>query len=340
MKCFTYAASQGFIRARLSRLLDQDTWMRLLNCRSTGDLAQALRQTQVGTAVSREGEVRLQMLRGGVAAAAQALTRYLPRGARTLVHWYNLRFEVENLKTVLRSVHYGLNPRRAAHSLVPLATGTIRTQWEKLLEAGSIPAVMEQLRGSPFAVPLEQASERYRQEQRLFYIEVGLDLFYFRRLVQLIETLKGSDAAQATVFLGRWIAVQNLLWAYRYRIYGRMSPEEILNYTLHRACGAGLDTLRRVALGAPLDGEARRLGFSLPSGLSEAEALSQLELQVERERHRRAAAAIRQPLFHLGGALAFLVVLDAEVRDLAVIVEGNSIGLTGAEMAPHLLRSI
>jgi len=82
------------------------------------------------------------------------------------------------------------------------------------------------------------------------------------------------------------------------------------------------------------------LGFSLPSGLSEAEALSQLELQVERERHRRAAAAIRQPLFHLGGALAFLVVLDAEVRDLAVIVEGNSIGLTGAEMAPHLLRSI
>ncbi len=315
--------------------------MRLLDCKTPVDLAQVLRQTHAAIAVSQDGEVRLQMLRGEIASVAQSLLRYLPRDARKLVSWYNRRFEIENLKTILRSVHYGLDPRRAARSLIPLRSNAEGPgHWEALLEAGSLPAVMEQLRGSPYVVPLEQAAERYRQEQRLFHIEVGLDLFYFRRLVQLIEALKGSDAAQAMLFLGRWIGVQNLIWAYRYRIYGGMSPEEILNYTLHRACGTGLETLRRVVLGAPLAGEAQRLGLHLPPGLSEIQGLSQIELQVERERYRRAATAVGRPLFDLGGALAFVLLLDAEVRDLAVIVEGNSVGLTGAEVARHLLRPL
>lgn len=346
VNCFTYAASQGYIRARLSRLLDQATWMRLLDCKTPADLAQVLRQTHAAIALSRDGEVRFQVLRGEIASIAQSLVRYLPRDARRLVSWYNRRFEIENLKTILRSVRYGLEPRRAARSSIPLQSnagtgaGTGRGYWEALLEAGSIPAVMEQLRGSPYAAPLEQAAERYRQEQTLFHIEVGLDLFYFRRLVQLIEALKGSDAAQARLFLARWIAAQNLIWAYRYRIYGRMTPEEILNYTLHRAFGTGLETLRRVALGAPLAGEAQRLGLPLPPGLSEIQGLSQIELQVDRERYRRAAATMGRPLFDLGGALAFLLLLDAEVRDLAVIVEGNAVGLSSTEVGLHLLRSI
>jgi vacuolar-type H+-ATPase subunit C/Vma6 len=68
--------------------------------------------------------------------------------------------------------------------------------------------------------------------------------------------------------------------------------------------------------------------------------LSQIELQVDRERYRRAAATMGRPLFDLGGALAFLLLLDAEVRDLAVIVEGNAVGLSSTEVGLHLLRSI
>lgn len=325
--------------------LDRATWMRFLDCRTPADLAQVLRQSRAASAVGLDGEIQFQLLRGEIASVAQSLVRYLPRDARKLVSWYNRRFEIENLKTIMRSVHYGLEPRRAARSLIPLRSnpgnisGTGRGQWEALLDAGSIPAVIEQLRGSPYAVPLEHVAERYRRERRLFHIEVALDLFYFRRLVQLIDALKGPDAAQAMLFLGRWIGVQNLIWAYRYRVYGRMTPEEILNYTLHRACGTGLETLRRVVLGSPLAGEAQRLGFSLPPGLSEIQGLSQLEIQVERERYRRAGVAIRSPLFNLGGTLALLVLLDAEVRDLAVIVEGNSMGLIGADVARHLLQT-
>ena len=266
-------------------------------------------------------------LLGEVAEAGRALVRFLPRGAGELVAWYNRRFEIENLKTVLRAVHYGLDPSRARASLIPLrATGW---RWDLLLECGSIAAVIDQIRESPYARPLENAMERYAQERRLFYLEIALDLFYFQKLVRLIESQSGADAADARRFLGRSIALQNLLWAYRYRIYGRMTPEEIINFTLHRAFTAGLETVRRAA----------RLGFQITPGLSEAEGLTEIEVLAERERFRYAAAAIRRPLFQLRGALAYLWLLEAEVRDLTMIAEGKLAGLSSAEISRRLVRA-
>lgn len=337
MSLFSYAAVQGNIRARLSRLLDRATWDRLLEARTLPDLVRIVAETAAGPELTLDGAIDAEHLRGEVAAAGATLVRFLPRASREVVAWYNRRFEIENLKTILRAVHYRLDPERARASLVPLRFS--RWRWETLAEAGSIAAVIDEIRDSPYARPLENALERYQQERRLFYLEVAVDLFYFQQLVRLIESQTGQDAADARRFLGRWIAIQNLLWAYRYRIYGRMTPEEIVNYTLHQAFTAGLDTVRRIALGSPLATEAERLGFQIPADLSEVEALTEIEMLAARELFRLAAAATSRPLFHLGGVLAYLWLLDAEVRDLMLIVEGKAAGLSGPEIAQRMVRA-
>jgi V/A-type H+-transporting ATPase subunit C len=288
-------------------------------------------------AVAGDGRIQLQVLRGELATAGGALVRFLPRTSGELLAWYNRRFEIENLKTVLRVVHYQLDRSRALAALIPLRSGHRRL--ERLAEAGSIRAVIEQIRDSPYARPLENAMERYQQERRLFYLEIALDLFYFQRLVRIIESQTGKEADDARRFLGRWIAIQNFLWAYRYRIYGRMTPEEIINYTLHRAFAAGLDTVRRIALGSPLTAEAERLGFQLSRGTTETEGLTEIEILAERERFKRASEIVGRPLFSLAGALAYLWLLEAEIRDLTVIVEGKVTGLSGAEIARRLVRA-
>jgi len=334
---FSYAAAQGSIRARLSQLLDRATWDRLLEASSPSQVGQFLANTPAATAISDGGRIAPQNLRAGLAAAARSLTRFLPPRAAELLDWYNRRFEIENFKTVLRAVHYRLAPARTISSLIPLPFTQWR--WEALAQAGSIQELIDQMGASPYARPLENAMERYRQEQRLFHLEIALDLFYFQRLIRLIESLGGKDAVHARRFLGRWIATQNLLWAYRYRIYGRMTPEEIINYTLHRAFAVGLETVRRIALGSPLTVEAARLGFELSAGRSEVEALTELEVLAERERWKYAAAMIGRPLFHLGGVLAYLWLLEAEVRDLSVLVETKQTGLSGPEIASRLIRA-
>jgi V/A-type H+-transporting ATPase subunit C len=316
--------------------MDRATWARLLEAATPAEVEKLL-----APAIGLDSRLRLGTLRAEVANAGSTLVRFLPRGAGDLVAWYNRRFDIENLKTVLRSVHYGLDRSRALASLIPLRTppGAGRWRWEELVEAGSIPAVIDRIHDSPFARPLEHAMERYQKEQRLFYLEIAVDLFYFQKLVRLIESLRGGAADDARRFLGRWIAVQNLLWAYRYRIYGRMSLEEILNYTLHRAFAASLDTVRRVALGSPLAVEAGQLGFTISPGLSEVEGLTEVETLAERERFRYATAATGRPMFQLRGVLAYLWLLEAEVRDLAVLVEGKRTGLPGEEIGRRLVRT-
>ena len=336
MSLFSYAAAQGYIRARLSRLLDRSTWAGLIEANSPADLRRRMIQTAAAAAVTGEGEVRLQTLRGESAAAAVALVRFLPRSSGELMAWYNRRFEVENLKTVLRAVHYRLERKRALASLIPLRS--TRWRWEELMEAGSAAAVLDQIQESPYAKPLQNAMERYQHEQRLFFLEIALDLFYFQKLVRLIEPLRGRDGADARRFLGRSIAVENMLWSYRFRIHGRMKPEEIINYTLHSAFAGGLDAVRRVALGSPLAVESQNLGFQLADGLSEVEALSQVEMMAARERFRQASATMARPLFQLCGVFSYLWLLEDEVRDLAVIVEGKASGLSGVEIAQRLVR--
>ena len=337
MRPFSYAAVQGSIRARLSRLLDEAAWKSLVEANSLAELGQLLARTTAARAVAGDGRILARNLRGEVAAAGRVLARYLPRRSAALVAWYLQRFEIENLKTVLRAVHYRLERRRALDALVPVPAPRLPS--ESLLEADSVSMVLEQIRTTPFARPLQNAMERYQQERRLFHLEVALDLFYFRKLVRLIESQGEEGEAGARRLLGRWIAIQNLLWAFRYRIYGGMTPEEIINFTLHRAFAAGLDMVRRVALGSSLAAEAGRLGFQVSPALSEVEALTEIEIRAERERFLLATSVIRRPLFHLGGVLAYLWLLESEVRDLAVIAEGKAAGLTGAEIAPRLLRA-
>ena len=116
MSLFSYAGAQGYIRARYSRLLDRGTWARLMAAAIPAELGAIVGRPIVG----RDGRIKLGILRGEIADAGSAIARFLPHGAGELVAWYNRRFEIENLKTVLRAVHYGLDPSRALASLIPL----------------------------------------------------------------------------------------------------------------------------------------------------------------------------------------------------------------------------
>jgi V/A-type H+-transporting ATPase subunit C len=191
LSTLSYAAVQGYIRARLSRLLDAAIWARLLEANSFTEIGQSLGETAIALAVARDGGISVQVLRGQTAAAGRALARFLPRASRELFAWYNRRFEIENLKIILRAVHYQADRRRALAALIPLRPA--RWPWEALLEAESVDAVIDRVRESSYRRPLENAVERYRKERRLFYLEVALDLFYFQKLVRLIELQSGRD---------------------------------------------------------------------------------------------------------------------------------------------------
>ena len=334
----SYAASQAAVRARRSRLITREGWVRLLHAPGYGDLAPILQGTAYADCIKSEPEQSLRALTASLAQSARVVARWLPEGASDAVTWYLRRFEVENLKAIIRMLHHGFSKEHAEALLWPIESPELF--WPQLLEAGSMAALVDRLSHTPYGRPLANAWERYQQENLPFFLEIALDLYYFQQLVSRIEELRGKDRQEAERFLGRWIAVQNLLGAFRYRIYSRISPEEIVNYSLHRAFEVSLATVRRIALGARVAVEARRLGFDLPSDIPEPEALTQLEKLAARALYRQAESAFAKPLFHLGAALAYLALLESEIMDLTVVMEGKRTGMAAAELEPYLLREV
>lgn len=330
-----YAAVNAQIRGLFTRMIPAQMWQQLLAAVDLPDVLRILRQSWYAPVLAALPDdlwdaVPLERaLWTHQAAAARQPRAFLLGATRDLLDWYWRRFEVENLKAVLRTVHYGIAPTQALPSLIDLGAAS-SVPWQSLLSADSIPTVAARLAGSWLGTALARGIEQYRREQTLFVLEVALDLAYYQRILKALSRLHGRDAQAAVRFLGLWLEGQNLLWAYRYRIYARFSPEEILNYTLQRGLRVNADLVRAIALGASLkEIAATRWASQLPglatiAELPERAALPALELQLQRQLWAQAEQTRQGDALQLGIVLAYEVLIESEVRDLIVVIENKT----------------
>jgi V/A-type H+-transporting ATPase subunit C len=342
-----YAAANAQVRALYTRMVDPFLWRQILDAPDVAAISTLLQQTGWGEEPAPDGQQpRAAELERGLwrqlARLSLRPSNLIAGTPRDLLVWYWRRFEIDNFKTVLRSIHYQEPWSRAEAIIVDLGDLT-PISWRALAESDSVQAMVDRLQEGPYKRALDQAMPRYQREHSLFVLEASLDLAYGHRLRSLISSLHGRDRGEAEAYLGFQLDVQNLLWAYRYRIFARLSPEEILNYTLHRGLRVDADIVRRIALGAPLVETVHALwGDRLPGmdqlqALPEREALTRLEVNCERYLADRARHARGGYPLHLGTLLAYLILLEAETQDLTTIIEGRSFGWPMERIQPFLI---
>jgi len=199
---------------------------------------------------------------------------------------------------------------------------------------------IERIRHTAYYETLLHALERYEAEQNLFPLEVALDLDYRRAIWQAIHNLKGMDHEHALRLVGTLIDSDNLLWAARYRIYHRLSTQEIINYTLPFGYQVRDEDIRAIAASAEGDFNAilkvvRRLYPDLEAldDVTPQHRLAALERALNRRMVRLCRKAFSGDPFHIGVQVAYLILLEYELRDLTAIVEAVASGLSVETLA-------
>ncbi len=347
-----YAAVQARVRARRSRLLDGPAWQRLLDLNRPAGIVDALLTTPYGpylvevngadTTVSSDDDLASARLERGLQRRFDDETRGLadlvPPRARDLLDWYASAALVQDLKLLVRALHHGRGLDEALAAAVRIRPEHPVAQ--ELSRSRTLDALLQGLGRGPYAHALGQAWERYRLEGRAFYLEVALDLTFGRGLVERIEALAGADRADATALLGVALARGNLLSAVRYRALAGVSPEEIVNFCLHRDLGGGLAMVQRVAAGASVWDEAAALGVHLAPDRDERSALLELERITERDQRTAAERRNGRMPFGIGLVLAYLIELAAEGRDLTTLVEAKGQDLDDTDLRQRVQREV
>jgi V/A-type H+-transporting ATPase subunit C len=351
-----YAAISARVRAMYADLLTPQDWVRLNDSPDFSTFFSTLKTTAYGPYLEglKDKEITpkrvISQVKRKLADSHYSVIQMAPENTRPLVKQLYRFYEIGNLKAVLRALvtvsTWSTDETalwdRVRDVLFPMGAASVLPA-QAMVESGSVTTAVDLLRGTPYEEVLSFAMRRYSAEQNLFPLEVALDLGYWRRLWAEAKKLTGQDREQATKIIGSLLDMNNLMWAIRYKVYHKLSEEEIINYTLPFGYRVQDSDIRAVAAGADVASVINRLYPGMPdvNALLEnpQKGLPKLEVLFKRQLVEQCLAAFVGNPFHIGIPLAFLVLSDIEVQDLIVLVEAKSSNMPDDEYRPFLLRA-
>src|ERR1043165_1161574 len=257
-----YAAISARVRAMYADLLTPQDMVRLNEAPDFISLFNVLKSTAYGPYLDglKDKDINprrvIIQIKRKLADAFNSVIQMSPVQTRPLVKQLFRYYEIGNLKAVLRALvtvsTWNTEASlwdRVRDVLFPLgAASTLPAQ--AMVESGSVPSAVDLLRGTPYEEALSFAMKRYSSEQNLFPIEIALDLSYWRRLWSEAQRLTGQDRQHGVRIIGSLLDMNNLMWAIRYRVYHKLSEEEIINYTLPFGYRVKDSDIRVIAAGA------------------------------------------------------------------------------------------
>lgn len=254
---------------------------------------------------------------------------------RDLVTEYSARFEVENIKRIVRAKHGGIPSEQP--DLIPIPRERSLVNFSALLSAKDIDEVASLLRDTPYRVLLDKV-ESYKQSGSTTILEAALDSVYFSNIWKLASKAPGGKGVRRLV--GEEIDLRNLLIAFSLK--ARDIPQRVIEETIiplsHALPKATLHSLLQARLEdmpSILPGRYSRLANEAANFLKSKPTLP-FEWPFFRQLYSDASEAMSAYSLETGFVLAYLLLCECETKNLVTIVTGKQLDLTDEEISRGL----
>lgn len=259
--------------------------------------------------------------------ATQAILRFADARPRALVEVVLLRWDLENLRVIVRGKHAGRPAEEVVQALLP--AGTLREVVLKEMAgypdmtglAGTLEAV-----GHPMAPAMAKGVARYVEAKDLTALEIHLERAYAESGLQQIGR-RGHDANVLRGLLEAEIDAANAKTALKLASAGNLSKGERLRYFIPG--GPLLSAERFVALASPetqtqAAARLRARGFPVPDLPADLIAFErEIDLRVAKG---MASRYLGDPL-GVDIVIGYVAMKSTEVANLRLIARGKFLGL-------------
>jgi V/A-type H+-transporting ATPase subunit C len=285
-----------------------------------------------------------EALKDNMVRTYQKVLSFLDPGSRRVLSTLLGRWDVFNIKTVLRGAHNQVPFEEVKESLLP-AGYLSGTELEALAKLDDVKAICDTMAmwGLPYAVPLRRAFPEYAKSNNLSLLELALDRQYTEWASMRLGG-EHSDLEAARRVLGIQVDIMNLVTVFRmikeevdneragqYFLEGGRAIRRDLYMDLTRMSDVDevLDRLKATAYGTALDEAATRY-LEMQSIPVFVRALEELLMRTA------LTAGIRDP-HGVGVAIAYLWGKQNEVTNLRIIVQGKEVGMPADRVREELI---
>ncbi|HUI26329.1 MAG TPA: V-type ATPase subunit [Candidatus Kryptonia bacterium] len=321
-----YATANARARSLLCRLLGRDGLEALYSYPSRTAMLEMLARSPYGPALLVHPGTEYGFA-GRLIEIGISILAFLSGAEAEFIRTLLLRYELENLKLVIRAVHHRLPWETIAPHVQPLAD--LATVDPRALAAvADLQELTTRLEGTVYGSAAAAALHRV-EAAGSFALESAIELDFYERLWAARSRLQPPDAARARTLLGMLFDLLNLAWIARYRDALALSREEILNYTLRQ--GYWLTAAVRALLAESAPGVWSALERTPYAACFAGAQESPADLPIVRV-WRLIAVEIDRGFrvypFHIGVPLGLLLAQEIEIRDLRVLLAAKAFGLT------------
>ncbi len=241
LSMFKYSGLSTKIRVMTGRMLTTVDYEELLKKNTVSDVATYLKsQTQYKTILGEVNENTIhrgkleQIFKNTLMNDYMKLFRFIRGNAKEFLRFAFLRYEIEDLKILLRVLETEHNTQLVHDSLLFLKRYST-VDIEKLSSSKNIQEFIQNLKGSVYYNILSPFIVN-KQHLNLFSVEMSLDMYFFSLIwKQKDKLLRGQDKKIINQSFGSEIDILNMLWIYRCKKFYQMPKEIIYSYIIpHR----------------------------------------------------------------------------------------------------------
>ena len=258
------------------------------------------------------------------------LIRPLSGAPRELLGYWAHRFELGNLKTIIRG-KMANQPQAAIEEQLQDMGRFTSLPIAELLQSDTPAELLRRLEQTPYAEIARQARHLLEQGEALFALDAALDRRYFAGLARRGAAIEGAPGLLLRALIGSIIDRVNLVWLLRYR-YSYHLPSAQAYYLLipasHRLQS---QQLQQLAQCASFEEAIASLPAPFDQMLAGANNITEVTLKLEQESWRIAHNTLRHSNFNVARALAYMMLRERDLRRLRAIVRGRNMRM-GAPM--------
>jgi V/A-type H+/Na+-transporting ATPase subunit C len=330
---YTYAR----VCAMKSKLINRDQYNRLLKMK-VHEILKFLQETTYKPeidelAISHAGPGEIEtVLNKNMVRTLNKLKRISDGNLAVVIGKYLQRYDVYNIKTILRGLFTKSNPEKIENML--LTVGELKKAvLLNLLKKESVEEGIGMVQKLLPDLDAKKALAGYKEKNNLFEIENVLDHYYYNNLLAFTENIAGQGELFKT-FLLHEIDILNIKTILRLK-REKVESQEIEKYLFFSGARLNKTILHKLVkmddIGMIIE-RVKREGYSKSLSGDDFDNASLIDIENHLKHYllQRANLLMHQHTLTINVILGYLLAKEIETRNLKVLVKGKKLSLNEA----------